>query len=238
MTNMHEAETGLGFDKPPFLYEIRVQGRLSADKWAAWFDDLTVSSSEGESTLQGRAADHAALYGIIARLQDLAVPLIAVKVLDADAQLELARQSRRYDLLINILLGSIYLAVLGGLIAVTAFVAPIILPALALAFLFALLGGLAHAFWLWSDLAAWRWLTYILWPAAAVSFLIFIPVSGVLPTALGIAVTCFFAAGGLVYALYALRRRGEDIKEHLTGGDFPYKGEEETARERDSPPAD
>ena len=238
MTNMHETETGLGFDKPPFLYEIRVQGRLSADQWAAWFDDLTVSSSEGESTLQGRAVDHAALYGLLARLQDLAIPLIAVKVLDADAQLKLARQSRRYDLLINILLASIYLTVLGGLIAVTAFVAPIILPALALAFLFALLGGLAHVFWLWSDLAAWRWLTYILWTAAAVSFLIFIPVSGVLPTALGVAVTCFFAAGGLLYALYALRRRGEGIKHRLAGGNVPYGGEEEAMTERDSPSAD
>jgi hypothetical protein len=238
MTNMRETEAGLGFDKPPFLYEIRVQGRLSGEQWAAWFDDLTVSTSGGESTLQGRAVDHAALYGLLARLRDLAVPLIAVKVLDADAQLALSRQSRRYDLLINILLGSIYLTVLGGLIAVTAFVAPIILPALALAFLFTLLGGLAHAFWLWSGLAAWRWLTYILWPAAAVSFLIFIPVSGVLPTALGIAVTCFFAAGGLVYALYALRRRGEGIKLRLAGEDFPDTGEEETTTERDSPSAD
>jgi hypothetical protein len=238
MTNMHETETGLGFDKPPFLYEIRVQGRLSAEQWVAWFDDLTVSFSEGESTLQGRAADHAALYGLLARLQDLAIPLITVKVLDADAQLELARQSRRYDLLINILSGSIYLTVLGGLLAATVFVAPIINPALALALLFALLGGLAHAFWLWSDLAAWRWITYLLWPAAAVSFLIFIPVSGVLPTALGVAVTCFFAAGGLVYALYALRRHAEGIKDRLAGGDFPYTSEEEKATERDSPSAD
>lgn len=238
MTNMHETETGLGFDKPPFLYEIRVEGRLSADQWAEWFDDLTVTSSAGESTLQGRAVDHAALYGLLARLQDLAVPLIAVKVLDADAQLELARQSRRYDLLINILSASIYLTVLGGLIAVAAFVAPIILPALALAFLFALLGGLAHAFWLWSDLEVWRWLTYILWPAAAVSFLVFIPVSGVFPTALGIAVTCLFAAGGLLYALYALRRRGEGIKHRLAGGNVPYRGEEETATDGDSPSVD
>jgi hypothetical protein len=238
MTNMRETETTVGFDKPPFLYEIHVQGRLSPDQWAEWFDDLTVSSSEGESTLHGRAVDHAALYGLLARLQDLAVPLISVKVLDADAQLQLARQSRRYDLLINILSGSIYLTVLGGLIAVTAFVAPIILPALALAFLFSLLGGLAHVFWLWSDLPAWRWLTYILWPAAAISFLIFIPVSGVLPTALGIAVTCFFAAGGLVYGLYALRRRGEGIKDRLAGGGFSHTVKEETATERNRPSAD
>ena len=238
MMNSHEIETGLGFDKPPFLYEIRVKGRLSGEQWTAWFDDLKVSCSEGESTLVGRAMDHAALYGLLARLQDLAIPLIAVKVLDADAQLKLTRQSRRYDLVMNILLGAIYLTLLGGLIAATVFVAPIIHPALALAFLFALLGGLAHAFWLWSEQAVWRWITYLAWPAAAVSFLIFIPVSGVLPTALALAVTLFFVAGGLVYALSVLRRRGGGIRDRLAGGEFPFAGEAERAPERDSPAPD
>jgi hypothetical protein len=235
MTNNSETETGVGFDKPPFLYEIRVRGRLSGEQWAAWFDDLTVSYSEGESTLVGRAVDHAALYGLLARLQELAIPLVAVKVLDADAQLQLTRQSRRYDLAMNLLLGSIYLTLLGGLIAATVFVAPIIHPALALALLFALLGGLAHAFWLWSEQAAWRWIIYIAWPAAAISFLIFIPVSGVLPTALALAVTLFFVAGGLVYALYLLRRRAEGIKDRLAGGEFPLAGGAEETTERDRP---
>ena len=238
MMNNYETETGLDFDKPPFLYEIRVKGRLSSEQWTAWFDDLRVSCEEGESTLVGRATDHAALYGLLARLQDLAIPLIAVKVLDADAQLKLTRQSRRYDLAMNILLGSIYLTLLGGLIAATVFVAPIIHPALALAFLFALLGGLAHAFWLWSEQAVWRWITYVAWPAAAVSFLIFIPVSGVLPTALALAVTLFFVAGGTVYALYVLRRRAEGIRDRLAGGEFPFAGEAEGATERDSPAPD
>ena len=232
MTNNHETDPEGGFDKPPFLYEIRVMGRLSGEQWAAWFDDLTISACEGESTLRGRAADHAALYGVLARLQDLAIPLIAVKVLDADAQLELTRQSRRYDLAINILLGAIYLTLLGGLVTVAVFVAPIINPALALALLFALLGGLAHAFWLWSDQAAWRWITYVVWPAAAVSFLVFISVSGVLPTALALVFIFSFAAGGLVYALYSLRRHAEGIKDRLAGGEFPFAGEEELVQKQ------
>ncbi len=235
MTYNHETETGVGFDNPPFLYEIRVRGRLSAEQWAAWFDDLTVSASEGESTLRGRAVDHAALYGLLARLQDLAIPLISVKVLDADAQLELTRQSRRYDRAISALLGVIYLTLLGGLATVTIFVAPIINPALALALLFALLGGLAHAFWLWSEQPVWRWITYVAWPAAAISFLIFIPVSGVLPTALALAVVFFFVAGGLVYAFYSLRRHGEGIKDRLAGGELPSASREEEAAEHDSP---
>jgi hypothetical protein len=143
--------------------------------------------------------------------------LVAVKVLDAEAQLTLSRQSRRYDLMINGLLVALYLALLGGLATITVFVAPIINTALALALLFALLGGLAHAFWLWSGLAAWRWVTYVTWPAAAITFLIFIPVSGVLPTTLGIAIMLFLGAGGLVYLLFFLRRRAEDIRASLAG---------------------
>ncbi len=238
MANNHETESGPGFDKPPFLYEIRVKGRLYGEQWAAWFDDLALSASEGESTLRGRAVDHAALYGLLARLQDLAIPLIAVQVLDADTQLELARQSRRYDLAINILLGLIYLTLLGGLIAATVFVAPIINPSLALALLMALIGGLAHAFWLWSDQPAWRWISFVAWPAAAISFLVFIPVSGLLPTALALAVTCFFAAGGLVYALYLLRRRAQGTKDRLAGGELLFAAGEEETTERDGPSAD
>lgn len=211
-TQHGDTEPSAGLDQPPFLYEIRVRGRLSNERWTSWFADLKVSTHKGETTLRGRVPDHAALYGLIARLRDLAVPLVAVRVLDAKAQLKSRRQSRRYDLLINLLLISIYLALLGGLTAITVFVAPVINTALALTLLFASLGGLAHAFYLWSDQRAWRWLTWVAWPASAVTFLVFLPLSGLLPTALGIAVMLFLAAGGLVYLANALRRRAEQVK--------------------------
>lgn len=213
-------ESGSEFSQPPFLYEIRVKARLSSEQWTSWFDDLTVSTGKGESTLRGRVPDHAALYGLLARLRDLAIPLVAVKVLDADAQLRLSQQSRRYDLMINLLLVAIYLVLLGGLASITVFVAPIINTALALALLFALLGGLAHAFWLWSGQVAWRWLTYVTWPAAAITFLVFLPVSGMLPPALGIAIMLILGAGGLIYLVYYLRRRAENIHDSLTQGEF------------------
>lgn len=237
MTNVHAA-TEKGFDKPPFLYEIRVKGRLSNEQWAVWFDNLSISYANGESTLHGRAVDHAALYGLLTRLQDLAVPLITVKVLDANAQYKLTRQGRRYDLLINLLLGLIYLSVLGGLVSFAVLIAPIINTALALALLFALLGGLAHVCWLWSSRAIWRWVTYIFWPAAAISFIIFIPVSGVLPTALSLIVMCFFSAGGLVYILYTLRHRAENLKSRLAGGELPEIGEDMKVAEHDIPSSD
>ena len=212
------AGTGDAFDKPPFLYEIRVKGRLSAEQWTSWFDDLAVSTSQGESILRGRAPDHAALYGLLARLRDLAIPLVAVKILDAEAQRKLAGLGRRYDLMIGLLLVTVYLALLGGLTTITVFVAPIINTALALALLFAALGGLAHAFWLWSGQAAWRWVAYVSWPAAAIALLVFIPISCVLPAALGIAIVLFLAAGGLIYLIFFLRRRLEDLRAGLAGG--------------------
>lgn len=218
MISQHEpTETGSEFTKPPFLYEIRVNGHLSGEQWTEWFDDLTVSISKGESILRGSALDHSALYGLLARLRDLAIPLVSVKVLDADAQRKLAQQSRRYDLMINGLLVAIYLLLLGGLTTITIFVAPIINTALALALLFALLGGLAHAFWLWSGQTAWRWITYVLWPAAAITFAVYIPISGVLPAALGIGILLFLIAGGLIYLVSHLRQRTEEIQARLPG---------------------
>jgi hypothetical protein len=202
---------------PPFLYEIRAKGRLSDEQWTSWFDDLTVSTARGESTLWGTAADHAALYGVLARLRDLAVPLVSVKVLDADAQHRLSRQSRRYDLLINLLLVVVFLALVGAMSAITVFVAPVVNVALALTWLFALLGGIAHGFWLWSGQVAWRWLTYVTWPAAAITFLVFIPASGILPTTVSLAIMFMLMAGGLLYLVYYLRRRAEDIRSHLAG---------------------
>ncbi len=197
--------------KPPFVYEIRVKGRLSGEQWTSWFDDLAVSSRKGETMLRGKAVDHAALYGLLARLRDLAIPLVSVKVLDAEAQAALARQGRAYDLAINLLLAGIYLALLGGLVTVTIFVAPVINTALALALLFAVLGGLAQGFWLWSGQRVWRWLTFLAWPAAIVSFVVFIPLSGFWPAPLGIGFLLFLIAGALVYALSYLRRRRLDV---------------------------
>jgi hypothetical protein len=205
--------TAAEFVQPPFLYEIRVKGRLSGEQWTEWFDDLTLFTDKGETTLRGRVPDHAALYGLLGRLRDLAVPLLSVRVLDAQAQARLSLQRRRYDLMVNLLLVLVYLLLIGGLSAITVFVAPIINTALALALLLALLGGLAHAFWLWSGQAPWRWVTYFAWPAAAVTLLIFVPVSGLLPPAVGIGLMLVVGAGGLLYLVTYLRRRADKIND-------------------------
>jgi hypothetical protein len=59
-------------------YEIRLAGRLD-ERWAPWFDGMTVESEPGGVTvLRGRVADQAALHGLLARLRDLGLPLISV----------------------------------------------------------------------------------------------------------------------------------------------------------------
>jgi hypothetical protein len=201
---------------PPFLYEIRVKGRLSREQWVEWFDDLAIVSSGGESILRGRAEDHAALYGLLGRLRDMAIPLVGVKVLDAEAQGRLARQSRRLDLVITGALAALYLLLLGGLVTVTVFLAPVINVALALTLLFAALGGLAYGFSLWSGQAPWRWLAYFLFVSTTIAFLVFIPVSGLLPPPLGIGITLFLFAAGLTYALAFFRRWRDDLRSRLT----------------------
>jgi hypothetical protein len=198
--------------RPPFLYEIHVKTRLSPDPWTDWFDDLTVAETRNGSVMRGSAEDHAALYGILARLRDLAVPLVSVKVLDANAQRRLAARGRRLDLLMTGLLVTLYLVLLGFLVGVTVFVAPVINTALALTLLFAALGGLAYGFSVWSGQSFWRWPAYFLAFATAVTFLVYIPVSGILPPALGIGVMLFLLAAGVVYALSFLRRLRDDLR--------------------------
>lgn len=59
-------------------YCIRVRGRLGPE-WADWFEGLSLSNAEsGETRLQGPLADQAALHGVLTKLRDLGLPLIAV----------------------------------------------------------------------------------------------------------------------------------------------------------------
>jgi hypothetical protein len=60
--------------------EIRVKGQID-ERWSEWLDGLTVTHVEADETvLAGPVMDQAALYGLIARLRDLGLPLSAVTV--------------------------------------------------------------------------------------------------------------------------------------------------------------
>ena len=59
-------------------YEIRLKGHLEP-RWAGWFDGLTLTQEgDGTTVLSGSVADQAALYGLLGKVRDLGLPLIAV----------------------------------------------------------------------------------------------------------------------------------------------------------------
>ena len=51
------------------------------ERWAAWFEGLSISSPAGGPTrLDGPVHDHAALHGYLELIRDLNLKLISVKV--------------------------------------------------------------------------------------------------------------------------------------------------------------
>jgi hypothetical protein len=59
-------------------YEIRLKGHLG-NRWAAWFDGLTIArGGDGTTTIHGQVTDQAALYGLLQKARDLGLPLISV----------------------------------------------------------------------------------------------------------------------------------------------------------------
>jgi hypothetical protein len=59
-------------------YEIRVQGHLE-QRWSAWFDGLTMTYDADDNTvLRGPLVDEAALHGVLIKVRDLTLPLLAV----------------------------------------------------------------------------------------------------------------------------------------------------------------
>jgi len=65
----------------PAWYEIRVAGVLDS-RWAAWFDGLQVSGYSEETVIFGLLTDQPALHGLLAKVRDLGLTLIAVRRLD------------------------------------------------------------------------------------------------------------------------------------------------------------
>jgi hypothetical protein len=60
------------------VYEIRVKGHLDS-RWSAWFEGLTITNLPyGEALLSGTIADQAALHGVLMKVRDLGLPLLAV----------------------------------------------------------------------------------------------------------------------------------------------------------------
>jgi hypothetical protein len=68
----------------PKQYAIRIEGHLDAH-WNDWFDGLTITlQANGETLLTGPIVDQAALHGILRKVRDLGLPLVAVTQIDPD----------------------------------------------------------------------------------------------------------------------------------------------------------
>ena len=79
----------------PGRYEIRLKGHLD-DRWAAWFDGLTITREDnGNTRLTGAVVDQATLHGLLSKVRDLGLPLIAVTQVDPRDKNTQARGSRR-----------------------------------------------------------------------------------------------------------------------------------------------
>ena len=68
--------------REPGCYEIRLKGHLDA-RWADQFEHLSFThTSDGTTILTGPVVDQAALYGLLRKVRDLGLPLLAVNLVD------------------------------------------------------------------------------------------------------------------------------------------------------------
>jgi hypothetical protein len=71
MTNGHE------FDQST-AYQIRLKGTLDSS-WSEWFGGFTITVQGDETFLIGIVCDQSALHGILAKINDLGLPIVSVE---------------------------------------------------------------------------------------------------------------------------------------------------------------
>jgi hypothetical protein len=65
-------------------YQFRVRGHL-ATRWADWFDGFVIKPViGGDTVLEGYVVDQAAMHGVLRKLADLGLPLLAVTPMNTD----------------------------------------------------------------------------------------------------------------------------------------------------------
>ena len=66
------------------IYQIRLRGHL-AQQWADWFAGMTITlTADGDTILTGPIADQAALHGLLKKVRDLGLPLLAVQTTESN----------------------------------------------------------------------------------------------------------------------------------------------------------
>ena len=72
------SDMSTGHHRDPGWYEFRLGDHLES-RWAAWFDGMTLThQSDGTTNIRGPVVDQAALRGLLRRVCDLGLPLLAV----------------------------------------------------------------------------------------------------------------------------------------------------------------
>lgn len=65
-------------------YRFHVSGHLD-DRWSEWLGGFSIERrDDGTSVLSGPIADQAALHGVIVRIRDLGLPLLAVECVSGE----------------------------------------------------------------------------------------------------------------------------------------------------------
>jgi hypothetical protein len=67
------------------VYQIRVKGHLD-EEWATWFEPLLIrNEANGEASLIGPVRDQAELFGILLKLYNLSISIVAVQPVHANS---------------------------------------------------------------------------------------------------------------------------------------------------------
>jgi hypothetical protein len=63
------------------IYQIRIQGHLGP-QWTDWFEGLSITLEDnGETLITGAVVDQAALHGLLRKVRDLGLRLLAVTLM-------------------------------------------------------------------------------------------------------------------------------------------------------------
>ncbi|MCS6847325.1 MAG: hypothetical protein RMN52_06385 [Anaerolineae bacterium] len=69
----------------PLVYRIRLKGHLG-QQWTEWFEGAVITLHDnGDTTLTCSVADQAALHGLLKRVRDLGMPLLAINRVSGQA---------------------------------------------------------------------------------------------------------------------------------------------------------